>query len=90
MLRPAHVEVNHGIRRPVLLQPADGQPAEQLALPSEVAVQRGDQQRLPEPARTAEEEIAANLMGETVDVFRLVDVEKVLLANRSKVWMPIG
>ena len=54
-----HVKMQHGPRRPLRLQAGDGQAFEQLALALEVGLQGGDEQRLAEPTRAAQEVVAA-------------------------------
>ena len=52
-----------------------GESRKEIALPLEKALERGDGERLPEPARTRDEELpAARIAGKFLQNRRLVDV----------------
>ena len=55
VLGGTHVEPQHRVLRPLLLQLLDGQSLEQLPPPFEVGSQGGEQQRLAKPTGTAQE-----------------------------------
>lgn len=57
VLGRAHIEMQHGIGRPLRLQLFDGQTLEEVFPAFKVAVQRAGQQGFSKPARTAQEYI---------------------------------
>ena len=84
VLALAQVEVQHGISIPFLLQLLDGKPLEKFLLTLEITLKSGNQQRLAKTAWSAQEEILSIGMCHTIDVFRLVDIEVVQLADFLK------
>ena len=84
VLALAQVEVQHGIFVPLLLQLLDGKPLEEFLLALEITLKGRNQQRLAETAWSAQEEIRSIGMGHTIDVFRLIYIELVLLADTFK------
>ena len=52
---PVKVDMEHGVFRPLRLQPVNGKPLEQFFPPLEIAFQGRDQQALAEPTRAAQE-----------------------------------
>ena len=71
----AHVEVDHGNRRPVPRQRVDREALEQLAACLEKGLDRRYQERLAEPPRPREEILGRDLRRQGVDGRRLVDVD---------------
>ena len=84
MLTLAQVEVQHGISRPLLLQLLDGKPLEEFLLALKITLKSRNQQRLAETAWSAQEEIRSIRMCHTIDVFRLIYIEHILLADPFK------
>ena len=82
-----HVEMQHGVRRPLGLEAVDGQPGEQLAVTQEVVLERAAQQRLAEAARTAQEDGVAKAVGKLPHIARLVHIHKPALANLLEVLL---
>ena len=78
------VEVQRGILVPLLLQLLDGKSLEQFLLAFEITLEGGNKQRLAETAWATQEEILSIGMCHTIDVFRLVDIEVVQLADFLK------
>ena len=76
--------MQHGISRPLLLQLLDGKPLEEFLLAFEITLEGGNQQRLAETAWSAQEEKLSICMCHTIDIFRLVDIEVVQLADFLK------
>ena len=61
-------------------------PLEQLATSAEERLQRGDGERLPEAARTRdEEELGARIRYETMHEHRLVDIDLAVSSQRRKI-----
>ena len=79
-LHRAHVEMQDGpLLRPVPLR-LNGQIGEPLALALEKRLQSGDGERLPEPTRTRDEELVADVARRHgIQGVRLVDVRKAVL-----------
>ena len=85
-LHPAPVEVDDGVGLPVVAGLRNRETVEELPVAEEDRLERRHAQRLAEPARTrAEEERAARLRDEPVQVRRLVNVEQALLAQGLEV-----
>ena len=85
-LHPAPVEVDDGMGLPVVVGLRDREAVEELPVAEEDRLQRRHAQGLAEPTRTrAEEERAARLRDEPVQVRRLVNVEQALLAQGLEV-----
>ena len=84
MFASSQAEVQHGISRPLLLQLLDGKPLEEFLLALEITLEGGNQQRLAETAWSAQEEIRSIRMCHTIDVFRLIYIEHILLADPFK------
>ena len=84
VLALAQVEVQHGIFVPLLLQLLDSKPLEEFLLALEITLKGRNQQRLTETAWSAQEEILSIGMCHAIDVFRLVDIEVVQLADFLK------
>ena len=84
MFASSQTEVQHGISIPLLLQLLDGKPLEEFLLALEITLEGGNQQRLAETAWSAQEEILSIRMRHTIDVFRLVNIEVVQLADFLK------
>lgn len=85
MFASSQTEVQHGIFIPFFLQLSDGKPLKESLLASEITLEGGNQQRLAETAWATQEEILSICMCHTINVFRLVDIEVVQLADFSKV-----
>ena len=81
VLATAHVEVEHGIFRPLCLQFLDGKSLEEVFLALEVTLHRSDEKRLAETARATQEEVFATAMRHAVDIFRLVDIKELSVDN---------
>ena len=84
MFASSQAEVQHGISRPLLLQLLDGKPLEEFLLTLEITLESGNQQRLAETAWSAQEEIRSIGMCHLIDVFRLIYIEHILLADPFK------
>ena len=84
MFASSQTEVQHGISIPLLLQLLNGKPLEEFLLALEITLKSRNQQRLAETAWSAQEEIRSIGMRHTIDVFRLVHIELVLLADPFK------
>ena len=84
MFASSQAEVQHGISIPLLLQFLDGKPLEEFLLTLEITLEGRNQQRLAETAWATQEEILSIGMCHTIDVFRLVDIEVVQLADFLK------
>ena len=84
MLTLAQVEVQNRISIPLLLQLLDGKPLEQFLLSLEITLEGGNQQRLAETAWATQEEIRSIRMSHTIDIFRLIYIELILLADPFK------
>ena len=67
-------EVHHRIHKPVLLQPLNGKPLEQVFLSQKVSFQRREQQALAKPPRTAQETGDPRLR-QPVNQFRFIYIE---------------
>ena len=88
MLGQTHVKVQHRIFRPFGFQLFDGKPFEEFLLPGKITMQRGNQQRLTEPAGTAQEIIIGSTVCHTVNVFRLIYIKVVPLYDFLKSLYP--
>lgn len=88
MLGQTHVKVQHRIFRPFGFQLFDGKPFEEFLLPDKITMQRGNQQRLTEPAGTAQEIIIGSTVCHTVNVFRLIYIKVVPLYDFLKSLYP--
>ena len=84
MFASSQAEVQHGISIPLLLQLLDGKPLEEFLLTLEITLESGNQQRLAETAWSAQEEIRSIGMCHLIDVFRLIYIEHILLADPFK------
>ena len=84
MFASSQAKVQHGIFIPLFLQLLDGKPLEESLLALEITLESRNQQRLSETARSAQEEKLSIGMRHTIDVFRLVDIEVVQLADFLK------
>ena len=76
VLAEAHVEMQHGVFRPLGFQFFDGKTFEQFFLAGEIAVERGGEQGFAETAGTAEEDEAV-ILRKTIYILGLVNIEKV-------------
>ena len=74
------VQVQYGVRYPILFQLFHGQSVEQLLLSLEVGFQRGDEQALAKTARTTQKIITASLH-HFMHQGRLINVEITVLTN---------
>ncbi len=81
VLRSAHVEVKHGVPHPILLIFGNGKTVEEILLAREIGVERGGEERLAEPPRTAQEDVAHLLLAEVYYILCLVHIEVFALAN---------
>ena len=70
------VQVDDGIRLPVVVHLVDGQSLEQLSPTLKYGFQRRDQQRLPETSRTRQEILPERRLHELVDVVGLIDIQE--------------
>ena len=84
MFASSQTEVQHGISIPLLLQLLNGNAREEFLITLELTLESGNQQRLAETAWSAQEEIRSIGMGHTIDVFRLIYIEHILLAYPFK------
>ena len=84
MFASSQTEVQYRILVPLFLQLLNGKPLEQFLLAFEITLESGNQQRLAETAWSAQEEKLSIRMCHTIDVFRLVDIEVVQLADFLK------
>ena len=84
MFASSKAEVQHGIFIPLFLQLLNGKPLEQFLLAFEITLEGGNQQRLAETAWATQEEIRSIRMGHTIDIFRLIYIELILLADPFK------
>ena len=78
MFRRTHVKAQHGILRPLLLYLIYIESLEEFPAAFEVSLEGRDKQRLAEPPGAAQEDVVADLH-HLPDVFRLVDVQAILL-----------
>ena len=76
VLAGSHAYAQHGIFRPFLLHAVYVETLEQFPPPLKIRLQRGDKQGLAEPARTAQEDIFAE-MYHIPDILSLVDIQTV-------------
>ena len=79
MLAKAHIEMQHRIRLPFRLKAVYGKSRKQLLAPLEIAFQRGCQQRLAEPSRTAQEKVFCRTVCKIVNIHRLVHIQIIFL-----------
>jgi len=84
MFASSQTEVQHGIFIPFFLQLLDGKPLKEFLLALEITLEGRNQQRLAETAWATQEEIRSIRMGHTIDIFRLIYIELILLADPFK------
>ena len=87
MFHTTHVQMNHRVLLPLLLQVHDLQSLEQLALTAEIGVQRGGEQRLAEAARAAQENVGG-IVGQLPYQVGLVNIDIALLDNSLECLYP--
>ena len=87
----AAIEVNmkNRILFPLLLQILDGQTSKQLPLPTEIILQRRDEQALAKPTRTAQK-VNLTLRHHLVQQGRLVHIDKTAVNNTLKILYADG
>ena len=74
------VNVKYRVLQPVLFQSIDGQSLEQLVPSEEVVLDRGYEQTLPEPSRTAQK-IYFTALGQSVHQIRFVNIDVSVIAH---------
>ena len=84
MFASSQAEVQHGISIPLLLQLFNGKTLEEIHFALKITFEGGNQQRLAETAWSAQEEIRSIGMCHLIDVFRLIYIEHILLADPFK------
>lgn len=72
----AHIQMNDGVRLPVIRLVINGKPPEKLFLSLKEGLQGGNCQRLPETARTGEKIHGICRFNQFPDVFRFIDIQK--------------
>ena len=75
-LPAAHVQMNDGMRLPVIRPVINGKSPEKLFSPLKEGLQGGNRQRLPEAARTGEKIHGVRRFNQSPDVFRFIDIQK--------------
>ena len=78
------IQMDYGVRLPVVRLVVNGQALEEFFLSLENSLQRGDGQRLPEPAGAGEKIGLPGRVDQLPDVLGLVDIEIPLLAEFLK------
>lgn len=90
MFTETHVEMQHGVFRPFRFQPFHGQTFEQVPPSLEIRTERAGEQRLAETPGTAQEHVFGGGMRHAVDVFRLVDIQVILVDDFREGLYPDG
>ena len=86
----AEVEMEDGVRLPVIVHLVDGEALEERALAAEEAFQRREHQRLAEPTRTGDEEEAIAIpCNERIQQRRLVHIAIAFLPHDAEVVGPL-
>ena len=83
------VDMKNRILLPLLLQVLDGQTSKQLPLPTEIILQRRDEQALAKPTRTAQK-VNLTLRHHLVQQGRLVHIDKTAVNNTLKILYADG
>ena len=83
MLAQRHIESQHWIFCPLLLNLLNEEPLEQVLPSLEIGLKSRHKQRLAEPPRAAQEDIVAEVY-HVPDILSLVDIQQIILSDFLK------
>ena len=90
VLAQAHVEMQHRIGCPFRFQFLHGQSFKEFFTAFEIGMQRADEQRFAETTRTVQEQVAGIAVCHAVHLFRLVNIQIMLVYKLGKCLYPYG